>query len=73
MPAMPIAESKPPMVVGIRQTKQRDEDEDRLRRVGVDCEGLQRRDGQQEDDGESRKQNAQRDFVWGLLALGAFD
>ncbi len=50
-----------------------DEDEDGLRCVRVDSVGLQRGDGEQEDDGEAGEQDAEGDFVGSLLALGAFD
>ncbi len=49
--------------------QQRDKDEDRLRRLGVDGEGLQRDDGQQEDDGEPGEQDVECDFVGRLLPL----
>ncbi len=58
---------------GNQTNQQRDEDEDGLWRVRIDREGLQRRDGQKEDDGESRKQDAQGNFVRGLLAFGTLD
>ena len=58
---------------GDEADQQRDQDEDGLRRAGVDGEGLQRDDGEQEDDGEAGEQDVERDLVGGLLALGAFD
>jgi len=45
MPAMPIAESSAPMVVGIRQTSNRHEDGDRHVAAGVDGERLERAGG----------------------------
>ena len=53
--------------------QQRDQHEDRLRRLGVHGEGLQRDDGEQKDDGEAGEQNAERDLVGRLLARCAFD
>jgi hypothetical protein len=58
---------------GDEADQQRDQHEDRLRRLGVHGEGLQRDDGEQKDDGEAGEQNAERDFVGGLLAGCAFD
>ena len=73
MPAMPIAESRPPMVVGNQTDQQRDEYKHRLRRSRVNREWLQRNHGQQEDDGQTRQQNVERDFIRSLLPLCAFD
>jgi hypothetical protein len=73
MPAIPMADSSPPMVVGIRQTSSDTSTKDRLRGLGVHGKGLQRDHGQQKDDGEAGEQNAQRDLVGSLLAGGAFD
>ena len=79
MPAMPMAESSPPMVVGIRQTSSATST---VMVIGVPCpaashaverEGQQRDADHQEDDGEGRQQDVQRDLVGRLLALGAFD
>ena len=58
---------------GNQADQQRDQNEDGLRRSGINGERLQRDDGQQEDDGESSEQNVQRDFVRSLLPRGAFD
>src|SRR5260370_42395704 len=41
--------------------------------AGVDGDGLEGDDGQQEDDGEAGEENVEGDFVGGLLPLGAFD
>jgi hypothetical protein len=49
--------------------QQRDEHEDRLRRIRVDRERLQRDDRKQEDDREPGEQDVERDFVRRLLAL----
>ena len=73
MPAMPIADSSPPIVVGIRQTSSDTSTKTRLRRAGVDRERLQRHDRQQEDDRQAREQDVERDLVRRLLPLGALD
>ena len=79
MPAMPMAESSPPIVVGIRQTKQRDQHRhgDRRalprRRDAVHRERQQRDADDQEDDRHRGQQDVERDFVRRLLPLGAFD
>ncbi len=73
MPAMPIADSRPPIVVGMRQTSSAIEHDDLLLGVRVDRERLQARDRDEEDDREPGEQDRQRDLVRGLLALGAFD
>ncbi len=73
MPAMPIADSSPPIVVGIRHTKQGDQHDDVLLGAGVDGERLQRDDGEQEDDRQPGEQDRQRDLVRGLLPVGALD
>ena len=49
MPAMPIAESSAPIVVGIRQTSSATSTIVVLLGTGVDRERLQRDDGEQED------------------------
>src|SRR6185369_7708442 len=45
----------------------------RLWTAAIDCERLQRDHSEQEDDGESRQQDVERDLVWSLLARRAFD
>ena len=79
MPAIPMADSSPPMVVGMRQTRRatstvtvtgvpwpaRVHAVERVRQQGGG--------GEQEDDGEPRQQDVQRDLVRRLLALGALD
>ena len=67
-----MAESKPPMVVGIRHTSSETSTNDRLRRAGVHANGSKRDHRQQEDDGQSGQQDVQGDFIRRLLALGAF-
>ena len=79
MPAMPMAESSPPMVVGIRHTSSATStvivigDAVAGGRDAVERERQQRRRGQEEDDGERGQQDGQRDLVRRLLALGALD
>ena len=78
MPAMPMAESRPPMVVGIRQTSS----ETSTATVGtapdpadahcIHGERLQRSDRQQEDQRQAGDQDIQRDLVRRLLPLRAF-
>ena len=73
MPAMPIADSRPPIVVGIRQTSSATSTIDALLGAGVDGERLQRHDGEQEDDRQPGEQDRQGDLVRGLLPVGALD
>ena len=70
---MPIAESSPPMVVGIRQTSSAISTVTETAGVAVDGEGLQRDHHDQEDDREAGEQDVQGDLVGRLLALGALD
>ena len=58
---------------GNEADQQRNQHKDRLRRLGVHGERLQRDHGQQKDDGEAGEQNAERDLVGRLLAGGALD
>ena len=79
MPAMPIAESRPPIVVGIRQTSSATSTVTVIgaalagRLHAVDRERQQRDARQQEDDRHRRQQDVERDLVRRLLPLGAFD
>ena len=73
MPAMPIADSSAPIVVGIRHTSSATRTMTGLLGVGVDGERLQRDDREQEDDREPGEQDVERDLVRGLLPLGALD
>ena len=57
---------------GNQANQQRHQHEDRLRRLGIDGKGLQRNHREQEDDGQSRKQNAQRNLIRRLLPGCAF-
>ena len=79
MPAMPIADRSPPMVVGIRQTSSA------IRTVSVTTSPLpaaataysrerrERRGRQQEHEREESQQDRQRDLVGRAAALRAFD
>ena len=73
MPAMPIAESRPPIVVGIRHTSSATRTIDRLLGVGEHRERLQRHGREQEDDREPGQQDVERDLVRRLLPRGALD
>ena len=56
-----------------QRDEQRDEDDHLLFRARVDGEGLQRDDGEQEDDRQSGEQDVERDLVRRLLPFGALD
>ena len=79
MPAMPMAESKPPIVVGIRQTSSATSTVTVIGRAlsgHADAEQRkrqQRHADQQEDDRHAGQQDVQGDFVGRLLPLGPFD
>ncbi len=73
IPAMPIAESRPPMVVGIRQTSSAIRTGVVATPFGVEREGPQRHGRDQEDDRQPREQDRERDLVGRLLARGALD
>ena len=57
IPAMPMADSSAPIVVGIKAHQQRDQDYDRHRGAGVLPEGLQDNHHRQEHDGEDGEQD----------------
>ena len=57
---------------GNQAHEQRDENENGLRRAGIDSEGLQRHDRQKENDREASEQNVERDFVRRFLTRRAF-
>ena len=73
MPAMPIAESSAPIVVGIRQTSRATSTTIVQVRARVVRERRQGGDREQEDDGERREQDVQRDLVGRLLPGRALD
>src|SRR5262247_2316793 len=64
MPAMPMAESRPPIVVGISVTSSA---------ASIDREALDRHGRDQENDRHPREQDVERDLVRRLLTLGALD
>ena len=79
MPAMPMAESRPPIVVGIRQTSSATST---VTVIGlpwpaalhaIERKRQQRDAGDQEDDRHRREQDVEGDLVRRLLPLGAFD
>ena len=72
IPAMPMAESRPPMVVGIRQTNS--EMNAAIGDVGAHVvgKGFERGADDDEHQREAGQQDGQRDFVGRLLARGAF-
>ncbi len=73
MPAMPMADSSAADRGRDQADQQGDQHDDVLLGAGVDGEGLQGDDGQQEDDGEAGQQDVEGDLVRGLLALGPLD
>ena len=73
MPAMPIADSSAPMVVGIKRHEQRDQDHHRDGAAGIGDVARDRRRREHEDDGQADQQDVERDLVRRLLALGALD
>ena len=73
MPAMPMAESRPPMVVGMRQTSSETSTKTVCGAFEYIGEGLQRDDREQKHDRKAGKQNTERDFVRCLLPRRAFD
>ena len=80
MPAMPMAESSPPIVVGIRQTSSATST---VTVIGVPCPAAcnavdaktaaASRRRKQKDDRHRGQQDVEGDFVGRLLPLGAFD
>ena len=70
MPAMPMAESSPPMVVGMRQTSSATIAVAERLMAGVAGEGDERHAGEEEDDRQPDEQDVQRDLVRRLLARG---
>ena len=73
MPAMPIAESSAPIVVGIRATSSAMRTVCDVRRPGVDRERPQRHDGGEEGDRQAGEQDVERDLVRRLAPLRALD
>ena len=73
MPAMPIAESSPPIVVGMRHTSSATRATVSTVAPGVVPERAQGDRRHQEDDRQAGEQDRERDLVGRALALGAFD
>ena len=87
MPAMPMADSSAPIVVGIRQTssetitmpvtplavERQGVGDAGVVRLGEDRQRLQGGDGEHEDDRQRGQQDVQRDLVRRLLPVGALD
>ncbi len=73
MPAIPIARSSAPIVVGISATSSAIRRRLGDRRAGEQAERAQRRDDDHEDQGQRREQDVERDLVGRLAPLGALD
>ena len=73
MPAIPIAESSAPIVVGISATSSAISTVCGRGRARVDRERPQRHDGGEEGDRQPGEQDVERDLVRGLAPLGALD
>ena len=73
MPAMPIADSRPPIVVGMRQTSRATSATVSTRRAGVRAERPQGDRRHQEDDRQPGEEDREGDLVGRPLALGALD
>ena len=73
MPAMPMADSSAPMVVGISVTNSATRIDDRDRAAGIGDVARDGRGREHEDDGQADQQDVERDLVRRLLPLGAFD
>ena len=73
MPAMPMADSRAPMVVGIRQTSSATRTITDCSDAGVGRERLQGRRGGQEHDRQAGQQDVERDLVGRLLPAGPLD
>ena len=71
MPAMPMAGSRPPMVVGIRQTSRATSTGTGYDKTHITGKGLQADYHHHEETGQAYEQYLQRLLVGGLLALGA--
>ena len=73
MPAMPMAESSAPIVVGISVTKSATSAITPIVAAGIGGEARDRGDGEDEDDGQPDEQDVERDLVRRLLPLRALD
>src|SRR6201987_835801 len=72
MPAMPMAESSAPMVVGSSVTNNAARDNDRNRALRIRHVARDSRGREHEDDGEADQQDVERDLIRRLLPLRAF-
>ena len=72
MPAMPMADSRAPMVVGMRHTSSDTRMTTDTVAPGVVAEGLEGHHHGDEDDGEHGQQDGEGDLVGGLLPVGPF-
>ena len=68
-----MADSSPPIVVGMRQTSRATRATVSTVVAGIQAERPQRDRRHQEDQGQPGEEDRQRDLVRGPLALGAFD
>ena len=73
MPAIPIADSSAPIVVGISATSSAISVVSEIDVPGEQAERAQRRDDDHEDQRQRREQDVQRDLVRRLAPLGALD
>ena len=73
MPAMPMAESSAPIVVGIERDEERDQHHDRDRAAGIGGKARDRHRGEDEDERHAGEQDVERDLVGRLLPHRALD
>ena len=73
MPAMPIALSSAPIVVGMRQTSRATSTGTLAGAARVAGDRVEREHDDEEDDREAREQDVERDLVRRLLPRGALD
>jgi hypothetical protein len=74
MPAMPMADSRPPIVVGYQRDEAARSEDHGDESAGINHEArLQGDDDDQEDHRHAGKQDVERNLVRRLLAFGAFD
>ena len=73
MPAMPMADSSAPMVVGISVTNSATRITTEIGAAGIGHVARDGRGREHEDDGQADQQDVERDLVRRLLPLGAFD
>ena len=73
MPAMPMAESSAPIVVGMSETKSAAQHGQRDARAGEMRHRHERRADDEEDQAHAGEQDRERDLVGRALALGALD